>query len=467
MTHTHVDGTLDYSYVLSNGVATANLYDATGVLTSSTVTSATGVDKKTFSASVLTGDVMTYAAGSANTADIKTYTNGALTREEVDHADHSRDVYFSNIIGKTYVAEHDTYNAAGVQTSWTHTHADGSLDMSYALSADGTATIDQYSITGVITSSTATLNGASDVETYVAGVISGETIKFAAGSPNVVEYKTFAQGVLTRDEIDHSDGSRDVTFSNITGKTYVTEHDTYNAAGVQTSWTHTHADGSLDMSYALSANGTATINQYDASGALIASTLTTNGTSDSTYYTAGLVTSETIKFAPGSTNTTEYKTFANGLLTRDEVDHADHSRDVTFSNITGKSYVTEHDVYNTSGIMTSTDHVNADGSHNLTELMTGQTVTTNTAVGATLSGPGNTTFAFQNNFGKDTISNFNAGDAVGHDVIQLDKGTVADFSHLQMSQVGADTVINVGTANAITLHGIMASHLTQSDFHFV
>src|SRR6185437_265013 len=54
--------------------------------------------------------------------------------------------------------------------------------------------------------------------------------------------------------------------------------------------------------------------------------------------------------------------FIAGQLVRDAQVHADGSRDLYLSNIQNQSYTSEHDVYNTAGIITATTRTHADGS---------------------------------------------------------------------------------------------------------
>ncbi|KJC53666.1 hypothetical protein UP06_00015, partial [Bradyrhizobium sp. LTSP857] len=282
---THADGTVDYTYTLgADGTKTSLQYNASGsLLTSSNVVKADG------------------------SSDTLAYTNGVLTSETVVHADKSKDVYLSNIAGKTYVAEHDAYNAAGILTNTIRTHADGTRDFTYTLGADGTKTSLQYNASGSLLTSS-----------------------------NVVAY---TNGVLTSETVVHADKSKDVYYSHLTGRTYVAQHDAFNAAGILTSSVRTHADGTVDYTFSLGSDGTKTSLQYDATG--------------------NVLTSRSVVNPDGSTDTLAY---TSGALTSETAVHADKSKDVYLSNITGKTYVAEHDVYNAAGVLTSSARTHADGS---------------------------------------------------------------------------------------------------------
>ena len=79
------------------------------------------------------------------------------------------------------------------------------------------------------------------------------------------------------------------------------------------------------------------------------------------------------------------------------------------------------------------------------------------------------TFVFADNFGNDTIKDFEAEYAVGwrHDTIQFSKSVFDDFASMQShaSQVGQDVVISSGS-NSLTLKNATLSGLDHYDFHF-
>ncbi|WP_166517493.1 M10 family metallopeptidase C-terminal domain-containing protein [Bradyrhizobium canariense] len=84
-------------------------------------------------------------------------------------------------------------------------------------------------------------------------------------------------------------------------------------------------------------------------------------------------------------------------------------------------------------------------------------------------GTGNDTFVFSANFGKDTITDFQAGPAVG-DVIQFDHALFADFASV-LSHTADDghgnTVITYDANDTITLNHVLKVNLTANDFQIV
>lgn len=334
---------------------------------------------------VLASETTIYNGG-PDISDTKTFTGGVLTRETIVHADNSKDVYIYGVKNQNYVAEHDTFNAAGVMTSMVRTHANGTFAYSFALANDGTKTTDLYDAAGIITSdSIVRADGSSDIKLYSNGLLTSETVtnasgpvasvsmtytggmltsqnsKFATGSADRFEVKTYVGGNLVRDDIVHADNSEDVYLYGIQGRDYVAGHDFYNSARVLTNSVRTHSDGSLAYIYNVASDGTKTTDTYDSIGRLASdSVVYLDGSSDTKTYVGGMLSGETLKFAPGSANLSETKVFSAGVLTSDTIVHADKSKDVFLFGIQNKSYVAEHDVYNAAGVLTSTVRSHAD-----------------------------------------------------------------------------------------------------------
>ncbi|KJC53499.1 hypothetical protein UP06_00020, partial [Bradyrhizobium sp. LTSP857] len=359
------------------------------------------------------------------------------------HADKSKDVYLSNITGKTYVAEHDVYNAAGVLTSSARTHADGSADYSYTLAADGTKTSLQYNANGsqLTTSVVVKADGSSDSLAYTNGVLTNETVV-------------------------HADKSKDVYLSNIAGKTYVAEHDVYNAASVLISTARTHADGTLDSTYTLGGDGTKTNDYFDTTGILKSEvTIGTNGSTDTRTYTNAsghaVLSSDVLKYAAGSADISDTKlyTVVNGqaTLSTETVLHADNSKDVFLTNAAGTPYVTEHDVYDATGFLKSKDQIALDGTHTQTFYSSG--------ANENFTSTGSETLVFKFDFGHDTISSFN----FSSDHVEIDSTvftSVSDMLQNHTTDTAAGAVIDDGNGNTLTFTGSSKADLIshQQDF---
>jgi len=298
-----------------------------------------------------------------------------------------------------------------------------------------------------------------------------------------IDQFNYTNGTLTKETQTHADHSKDVFLVNISGKSYVAEHDTYNTAGVLTDVLRTHFDGTTDYTLDFdTVTGTKTTDQYDSAGAMVLTRTLgyADGSSETIKYLAGhtgWVASDVFKFAPGSADISDtkiYDTTLNGSLIKETVLHADLSKDV-YSSPVGATYVVSHDVYNAAGVRVSNDRTNLDGSYNQTAFVTGVSLTSHS--GATdrfkSSTDGGDTFVFNAGSGNDIIQGFHAGNASNHDLLEIHGGTVSDFNawaatHLHSKTVAGnvDVTVDVSATDHVTLKALTAS-LTASDFHFL
>ena len=71
--------------------------------------------------------------------------------------------------------------------------------------------------------------------------------------------------------------------------------------------------------------------------------------------------------------------------------------------------------------------------------------------------------------GHDTITDFQAGAASGHDILQVSSTAFSNYASLlsHSKQVGGDVVITYDAADSITLHHLTLATLNQADFHFI
>lgn len=318
---------------------------------------------------------------------ITTYSATGVKLVETDyHADRSKDVWTYNIKGQNYATEHDVYDTTGFLTTLTRLHTDGSLAFKLVQTTDGTKTTDWYNAAGSLTSEVVQkANGFSSTTLYSNGVKTNAYVKNADGSQDNYaygitgqSYSTLIQHVdpsgkvtaVTRKHADgtldytqvinndgssvvtnydsagkrtketdyNADGSKDIWLLNITGQTYTTEHDIYDAAGFLTSLVRTHADGSLAFKLQQGSDGTKVSDWYDASG---------------------ILTSEVLEKTSGYSATTIY---TNGVKTAAYITNADQSHDNYSYNITGQSYTTQYQHLDPSGVTTEVVRTHADGS---------------------------------------------------------------------------------------------------------
>ncbi|QOZ11531.1 RHS repeat protein [Bradyrhizobium sp. CCBAU 51765] len=374
------------------------------------------------------------------------------------HADKSKDVWTYNIKGQTYATEHDVYDATGFLTTLTRLHADGSLAFKLMQTADGTKTTDWYNAAGSLTSEVVQkADGFTSTTLYSNGIKTKAYIKNADGSQDNYAYGITGQsyvtliqhvdpsgkvtavtrkhadgtldysqvinadgssvitnydaaGVRTKQTDYHANGSKDVFLFNITGQNYTTEHDIYDATGFLTTLIRKHADGSMAFKLVQGKDGTKTTDWYDAKGVLTSevlekpsgynsTTVYTNGVKSAVYiinadqshdnysynivgqsYTtqhqhidpAGRTTEVTRWHADGSLDYTEVvgndgsrvvtNYDASGIKKTETDYHADGSRDVHLFNVVGQNYTTEHDTYDSTGFLTHIVRTHADNS---------------------------------------------------------------------------------------------------------
>ncbi|WP_038972561.1 hypothetical protein [Bradyrhizobium genomosp. III] len=335
---------------------------------------------------------------------ITTYSaTGVKLVETAYHADHSKDVWTYNIKGQNYTTEHDVYNSTGFLTSLTRLHTDGSLAFKLTQTTDGTKTTDWYNAAGSLTSEVIQkADGFSSTTLYSNGVKTNAYVKNADGSQDNYAYGITGQsyttliqhvdptgkvtavtrkhadgtldytqvingdgssvvtnydaaGTRTKETDYHADGSKDVFLFNITGQTYTTEHDIYDATGFLTTLIRKHADGSMAFKLVQSADGAKTTDWYDASGVL---------------------TSEVVQKPSGYSSTTVY---TNGVKTAAYITNADMSHDNYSYNITGQSYTTQYQHLDPSGQTTEVTRWHADNSLDYTQVVNsdGSSVVTN------------------------------------------------------------------------------------------
>ncbi|WP_035695565.1 hypothetical protein [Bradyrhizobium liaoningense] len=193
-------------------------------------------------------------------------------------------------------------NSSGQPTSTTVVYSDGSKDViSYAGGV-------QTKFVHVGTDATRT------TDTYnTAGTLLSEVVQKSDGYYSTMLY---TNGVKTAAYVKNADRSQDNYTYNITGKSFTTQVQHLDASGKVTSVIRSHADGSLDSTQVYNSDGSSVITLYSATGVKLIETAY----------------------------------------------HADRSKDVWTYNIKGQNYTTQHDVYDSTGFLTTLTRLHADGS---------------------------------------------------------------------------------------------------------
>ncbi len=381
--------------------------------------------------------------GAAGTTTDNYSTAGVLLNENVLHADGTRDYTNHAVTGQGYTTEHIAYNAAG------------------AMVED-----DQYATNGVLLAKKVVVSGTTATDQYS------------------------ATGTLLNEKIISADGSCDYTNHAVTGQSYTSEHTVYNAAGKLVEDDQYAANGTL-LGKVVVAAGTTTTDHYSAAGVLLnENVLHADGTRDYTnnavtgqsytsehtayaangalveddrYTSAGTLIFKQVVAASGTT--TDTYSSAGAHLTSTAL-HADGSKDVW--NFAGANGSSEHDSYNAAGLRTVVDITNANGSHTTTASAGGLTLAGNAGVSDTFQSFGNDTFTFGPNGGADTIKGFHAGNAAGHDTIQISVAGIDTFAQLQALMTAsadhASTIIHLSAADTITVDHVAPAALTAADF---
>ncbi|TCR06129.1 hypothetical protein EDF70_10182 [Neorhizobium sp. JUb45] len=420
--------------------------------------------KQTITYDAKTGIMLTdYIANADGSATNKTYVSGVLTKVNTQNVDGTLDNWTYNITGQTYATVHQKNDAAGnillierLHTNGTYDYrevrsTDGSRDYMYydsvgrlqndvTVAADGTNTTLKYDVASghVITKMVKEPDGDLFTTSYTDGIRTGYNYVGHLGDKHTTTYdkagvmltdyvlhtdgsatnKTYVGGELMKQNILNADGTMDNWAYNVTGKTYVTEHQSTDAAGKVLLIARFHEDGSYDYKEQRFADGSKDISTYDAKGTLL--------------YNSEIE-------ADGSRIVHAYKQDGTGQVWSDHM--------------------------SASGTILSRDISHADGRHDLYAYANGQTLD---------GGAGNDTFYFRTTSdgkmlyegGKDTVFNFN-NDASGPDYIDIDSNWAATFDDLNMTQQGTDVLIEFNDQNSILIKQSTIAALQQHHDYFV
>ncbi|QQO35944.1 RHS repeat protein [Bradyrhizobium diazoefficiens] len=507
---TTADGTKE-TKLFTAGVIASDLVQKTDGSSSMTVF-ASGVKSKVYVTNADGTHTNTFynITGQAYTTEIqKTKADGTITAITDLHADGT--LQYSKVVNADGSITTDQYDSTGHKTTEVVNYADGStLTSTYDTAGAVTQTVTKDSgnstttnfSSGVKTSVYITnADGSKESDLYTSGHLTSTLIQKTDGSSATTVY---SNDIKTATYETHADGTHTNTFFNVTGKAYTTEIQQSKADGTITSITDLHADGSLQYTKVVNSDGSVTTDLYDSTGhkTTEVQNYTDGSTLSSTYDTTGSVT-QTVAKANGDTTTTNFsggvktsvyianadgskdtQTYSSGKIASDYVQNTDGSNATTVytDGVKAKMYVnnadgthdnfyfnatnTEHDSYNTAGNLAYVDIQNSDGTHNTSAKVAGITLAGGTGNDIfAAAGVGSTTISFSG--GNDTVNGFHAGSATGHDTVAIAKLMAADYSHLQLSQSGADTLIHVTANDTILLKNVVAANVTSGDFLFV
>ncbi|MBR1130220.1 hypothetical protein [Bradyrhizobium iriomotense] len=413
----HADGSYQYKVAYNaDGSKVSDYYTSTGLHSSEvTVTSASTT---TTTYDTATGykvtDYIAYADGSAEN---KTYTAGVLTKDNVLHKDGSSDAYVYQITGQSYTSTHQATDASGNVTLIERFHADGSYDYKAAYNADGSKLYDYYDGAGKLSTEVSVISTGTTTTTYDTST-GYKLTEYTANVDGSAENKTYTSGVLTKDNIVHSDGSSDAYLYQITGQSYTSTHQAYDASGNATLVERFHSDGSYDYLEKHNTDGSTDISNYSSAGAVLNHThIGADGSRAVDYYSqdgTGDIRTDTIN--------------VSGNLTMREYTHTSGA----------------HEVY------AYADNLKLDG------------------------GAGNDTFYFRTTNGgtvtyqggNDTVYSFNTDTSGGTDKIAVSSSLAASFNDLHMAQQGSDVLITLDSQDTILIKGSTVANLHSDYFVF-
>jgi hypothetical protein len=484
-------------------------------------------------------------------------SSGVISSESVLHTNGLKDIYAFNIQGQSYTTEHSEFNASGSLVLFERFHSDGSYALKVT-NVNGVSTSDQFNSTGVLLNETVTNpDGSSSLSTYVNGVKSTMVItnadhsqdkySYVVGQPYTTVDQHFdssghltsttethangtlyytqvisgsdrigtqynAQGVETLQSIVHQDGTHDIYTYGITGQSYTSEHDVFNASGSLTSLERFNSNGSEELKVTKAADGSSVTDQFDANGVLVSEIdKNADGSSSTSIYSSGEkirmavtnadhsqdiyaygITSQTYNDSVQHINasgrvTSIERTHSDGTLDFSETFASDGStvslhydaqgnetskvtvatdgtKDIFTFNFGGAQNQTQMVSYNSSGQALFSDLTQTDGSHLITTFVAGLSVSGGSTDDHFVFNASSTNLNFSQ--GNDQVDNFHAGTAAGHDTIDISKTLAASFDQLSFQQMGSDTLVHVNATDSILLTHVTANSLSQGNFLF-
>jgi YD repeat-containing protein len=359
----------------------------------------------------------------------ETHTYDAGTGVEIKYtvfdADQSRVDVTYGITGKGYTSQTIAYDAGGKATE-TDRFQGSKLVFSTRTEPDGTQVVKSWTATGELTLNRLANSGAltSSDRFNSDGTRVYAEMRNSDGSREIHTYDA-GTGAETGYTVFNADKSRVEVNLAVTGKAYATQHVTYDATGKL-----------VEM-----------VRHYDSANKVLAFSSSTH--------------------ADGSSETYSYD--MAGRETSRNLTNSDHVLDVVTSSYAGTSpeaSTVRQDHFSSAGQKLWTDVTASDGSHAITALATGQTLTAHVGVTDVFTSFGSDTFVFTIGFGKDVIKGFHAETGPLHDMIQISHDLASNFDHLTMRDVGKDVVLNFDAHTTLTLTNVHAAQLDAHDFLF-
>jgi|EndMetStandDraft_5_1072996.scaffolds.fasta_scaffold05548_2 hypothetical protein len=357
----HADGSYQYKATYNaDGSKVYDYYNSAGALTSEVSVTSSSTVTTTYDAA--TGyKLQVHTANADGSADNKVYTNGVLMKDNVLHTDGSSEVYVYNIAGQAYTSTHQVTDAGGKVTLIERFHSDGSYQYKAAYNSDGSKVYDYYTSTGVRSSEVVITSTATTTTTYDTAT-GNKLVVYTANVDGSADNKVYTNGVLTKDNVLHKDGSAEVYVYQITGQSYTSTHQVTDASGKVTLIERFHADGSYQYKVTYNADGSKVYDYYTSAGAHSNEVvITSTGTTTTTYDTA--TGNKAVVYTANVDGSADNKVYTNGVLMKDNVRNKDGSSEVYIYNITGQSYTTTHQVSDASGKVTLIERFHADGSY--------------------------------------------------------------------------------------------------------
>ncbi|GGE01170.1 hypothetical protein GCM10011390_20040 [Aureimonas endophytica] len=348
------------------------------------------------------------------------------------------------VSGKAYATQDATYDAADKLLTLKRAYADGKPAFEQTVAADGSQIVKQWAGNGTMTLTKLGANGGTaEIDQFDAAghQLSAELRK--ADGAREWHYFDPKTGLETSSITIAADKTRVEANYAVANKPYATQIATYDAKGQLLEMKRAYADGTLAFDQIVHSDGTAETHSYDTAGREVSAVLVAgDGSRDTFAFTYATAPAALAASLAAKTTAT-----AQGAADPTSV---------------------QKDHYGANNVKQWTDLTKADGSHVQTALV-GSTLASHQGVADTLVGSkASDTFVFAAQFGKDTVSGFQASTTGGHDIIAIEADLVADYAHLLplITQKGADTLITLSPTDTILIKNVAPKALAEADFKF-